>query len=47
VLKPDLEGWAVVLGQHLLEDGGAILLPQSNAVNESREKLHPIRKNQE
>lgn len=47
VLKPDLKGWAVVLGQHLLEDGGAILLPQSNAENESREKLHPIRKNQE
>jgi multidrug efflux pump subunit AcrA (membrane-fusion protein) len=27
VLDPELEGWVVTLGHHLLEDGAAIILP--------------------
>ncbi|HDR14970.1 MAG TPA: HlyD family efflux transporter periplasmic adaptor subunit [Desulfobacteraceae bacterium] len=27
VLEPELEGWVVTLGHHLLEDGAAIMLP--------------------
>jgi len=27
VLDPELEGWVVTLGHHLLEDGGAIIVP--------------------
>jgi RND family efflux transporter MFP subunit len=32
VLEPELEGWVVTLGHHLLEDGGAIMLPGKETV---------------
>jgi len=32
VLSPDVKGSVVVLGQHLLEDGGSILLPRAQPV---------------
>jgi len=31
-LSPDVKGFVVVLGQHLLEDGGSILLPRAQPV---------------
>ena len=38
VLRPPISGSVVVLGHHLLEDGGSILLPQPAAVGEDRKK---------
>jgi RND family efflux transporter MFP subunit len=33
VLDPQLEGWVVTLGHHLLEDGGAIIVPGKETVD--------------
>jgi len=42
VLRPAVNGSVVVLGQHLLEDGGSILLPQAAPADEDRTKKRSI-----
>ena len=42
VLSPEINGSVVVLGQHLLEDGSAVVVSQPSPVNETREKRWPI-----
>ena len=38
VLQPELEGMVVTLGQHLLEDGAAINVPESNSGDQQDER---------
>lgn len=38
ILEPDLDGWVVTLGHHLLEDGGAVSLPSASAPTEQSEE---------